>query len=171
MRPDGSDQRRLTAQGTINQRPAWSPDSSEIAFTSNRGGETEIWIMAADGTNARQLTSEGGAYDAAWSRISAETPSPAATNPPADAGLPCMLEEGQQIHAGESARPWSRPDVTAGISSDALSPGAPVYVIGGPEWGIIRLDLDISGWWWEVSQEPGGNSLGWLWEGRIAECQ
>lgn len=35
---------------------AWTPDS-RIAYISNAGGSGEIWIMNADGTNSRQLTS------------------------------------------------------------------------------------------------------------------
>ena len=36
--------------------PAWSPDGSKIAFVRATGGlSTEIWVMDADGTNARRL--------------------------------------------------------------------------------------------------------------------
>ena len=34
----------------MNERPRWSPDSKRIAFISNRGGSSQIWIMNADGT-------------------------------------------------------------------------------------------------------------------------
>lgn len=37
--------------------PAWSPDGTQIAFVSARSGNSEIYIMNADGTNVRQLTS------------------------------------------------------------------------------------------------------------------
>src|SRR5439155_10081781 len=36
--------------------PALSHDGSKIAFTSNRSGGNELWIMDSDGNNARRLT-------------------------------------------------------------------------------------------------------------------
>ena len=38
--------------------PRFSPDGTRIAFTSDRGGGDNIWIMNVDGTDKRQLTKE-----------------------------------------------------------------------------------------------------------------
>ncbi len=38
--------------------PRFSPDGSRIAFTSDRGGGENIWVMNADGSDKRQLTKE-----------------------------------------------------------------------------------------------------------------
>lgn len=53
---EGGSPIQLTREGTINERPRWSPDSKTIAFVSNRSGSSQIWLMNADGSNARQLT-------------------------------------------------------------------------------------------------------------------
>ncbi len=39
-------------------QPRFSPDGSRIAFTSDRGGGDNIWLMNADGSDMRQLTNE-----------------------------------------------------------------------------------------------------------------
>ena len=43
-----------------NWLPAWSPDGSQLAFTSNRDGNPELYIADADGTNVRRLTTHPG---------------------------------------------------------------------------------------------------------------
>ena len=37
-------------------RPVWSPDGKQIAFTSNRNGNYDIYVMNSDGSNVRQIT-------------------------------------------------------------------------------------------------------------------
>jgi dipeptidyl aminopeptidase/acylaminoacyl peptidase len=44
-----------TAPGADNH-PRWSPDGKTIAFASDRGGSTQIWLLPIDGGEARQLT-------------------------------------------------------------------------------------------------------------------
>lgn len=39
-------------------QPRWSPDGKRIAFTSDRGGGDNVWIMNADGTDRAPLTKE-----------------------------------------------------------------------------------------------------------------
>jgi Tol biopolymer transport system component len=50
-------------------QPAWSPDGSQIAFSSNRAGSYDIWLMSSDGTNLRQLTDD---FD--WDRAPSWSP-------------------------------------------------------------------------------------------------
>jgi Tol biopolymer transport system component len=72
--------RNLTRHAGGDFRPAFSPDGKQIAFTSdrdtpptgdpaNRRREGEIYLMGADGTNLRRLTTSPG-WDGspAWSR-------------------------------------------------------------------------------------------------------
>ena len=40
--------------------PAWSPDGSQIAFATDRDGNTEIYVMNRDGSNPVRLTSSVG---------------------------------------------------------------------------------------------------------------
>ena len=37
-------------------QPSWSPDATMIAYTSDQGGDNDIWVMNADGSNPRNLT-------------------------------------------------------------------------------------------------------------------
>jgi Tol biopolymer transport system component len=53
---DGANLRRLTNHESDDYLPAWSPDGSQIAFTSKRDGNWEIYVMEADGENLRRLT-------------------------------------------------------------------------------------------------------------------
>lgn len=54
--------------GCFNLQPTWSPDGSRIAFTSNRGGDFDIYVMDADGSDQRRLTDMVGRDSSpAWS--------------------------------------------------------------------------------------------------------
>ena len=60
----------VTSGGGTDNHPAWSPDGRQIAFTSNRSGADNIWVVDWDGANLRQLTSFSGDFSAgypAWS--------------------------------------------------------------------------------------------------------
>ena len=61
--------RRLTVTKAVNVSPTWNPRTGhEIAFTSDRNGSPQIYIMDDDGTNVRRLIEEGGhAVEATWS--------------------------------------------------------------------------------------------------------
>ena len=48
--------------------PAWSPDGTKIAFTSDRDGIPKIYVMNADGTNQTRITDNPASDEApAWS--------------------------------------------------------------------------------------------------------
>lgn len=77
MNADGNDQGRLTTErgdtstpaGTTFQiDPAFSPDGSEIAFASARTGSLDVYLMDADGSNTRRLTTtRGNQSEPTWS--------------------------------------------------------------------------------------------------------
>ena len=68
MDADGSKLRRLTHTPGVDRssNPDWSPDGQQILFASTRDGkvhnwdESEIYVMASDGTNVRRLTRTPG---------------------------------------------------------------------------------------------------------------
>ncbi|HZI17914.1 MAG TPA: protein kinase [Pyrinomonadaceae bacterium] len=57
---DGSNWRTLTDDKFQDRRPRWFPDGQRIAFSSDRGGSSQIWSISADGTGLRRLTSAAG---------------------------------------------------------------------------------------------------------------
>jgi Tol biopolymer transport system component len=66
MNQDGSGVTKITSavdfpnepwRNTYNTEPAWSPDGTQIAYVSNRGINFNIYLMNADGSNVRRLTS------------------------------------------------------------------------------------------------------------------
>ncbi|GAB4208826.1 MAG: DPP IV N-terminal domain-containing protein [Roseiflexaceae bacterium] len=57
--------RALTDQGSDNRYPRVSPDGTQIAFTSYRDGNAEIYLMGSDGSRQTRLTSSAAADEAA----------------------------------------------------------------------------------------------------------
>ncbi|MFM6931597.1 MAG: amidohydrolase, partial [Novosphingobium sp.] len=55
---DGGTPTRIAEGLAYETQPRFSPDGKRIAFTSDRGGGDNIWIMNADGSDKRQLTTE-----------------------------------------------------------------------------------------------------------------
>jgi dipeptidyl aminopeptidase/acylaminoacyl peptidase len=59
--------RQLTNSPKRDAHPRWSPDGKWIAFESTRTGDSQIWVIGADGGEARQLTTIAtGAAQANW---------------------------------------------------------------------------------------------------------
>jgi Tol biopolymer transport system component len=73
----GKHERRLTKEKGdpstpeglyFETEPAWSPDGAQIAFSSRRDGTAHIYVMRADGKDARRLTSTAKTDDhPSWS--------------------------------------------------------------------------------------------------------
>jgi TolB protein len=57
----------LTRDVGRNERPSWAPDGRHLVFESTRTGTRQIWSMIADGTQARQLTTQGQNESPNWS--------------------------------------------------------------------------------------------------------
>jgi TolB protein len=57
---------QLTQGVGRNENPWWAPDGVHLVFSSKRGGTTQLYTMLADGTNVRQLTSQGNNLQPVW---------------------------------------------------------------------------------------------------------
>lgn len=64
--PDGTDLKRLTFSDGYDAEGTYSHDGQKIVFTSQRDGDTEIYVMDKDGKNQKRLTHfegyDGGAF-------------------------------------------------------------------------------------------------------------
>lgn len=64
IQSNGHDLRRLTNTEGEDTDPAWSPDAQRIAFSSDRdGGNFDLYIMNADGSEQHRLTDTPDAYE------------------------------------------------------------------------------------------------------------
>lgn len=70
MSANGTHKKRLTSDAGGRDWPCWSPDGTEIAYSSTQDGQsgTDIYVMSADGTDqVRVTTSPGTDYQPTWS--------------------------------------------------------------------------------------------------------
>ena len=59
---------RLTTDGHLKQRPAWSPDGAWLAFTRHQGSEIFLFLRAVETGQEKRLTAgKDPEMDAAWS--------------------------------------------------------------------------------------------------------
>ncbi len=119
--PDGEPQ-RLTTDGR-NSTPRWSPSGEWLAFSK---GDYQVWLMSADGNDARSLN-EGATVDAfAWA--------------PADDRLAYVAAAGLQVISADSATPVtlvppSLPGYGPGrMGRIAWSPDGAWIACGWEEW-------------------------------------
>jgi TolB protein len=59
---------QLTHSEGRNENPSWAPDGRHLVFQSNRRGGYQIWTMLADGTELKQLTTQGENLSPVWGR-------------------------------------------------------------------------------------------------------
>jgi len=56
MNADGSNPRKMTTSLADDYSPVWSPDGKKIAFTSDRRGDADIFVMNVSTIKVQQLT-------------------------------------------------------------------------------------------------------------------
>ena len=71
FRTDGSEERLLTSS-FLDEGPTWAPNGRVIMFTresEGAGGSAALWSTDIAGRSTRQVSTEGGASDPAWSPL------------------------------------------------------------------------------------------------------
>lgn len=56
----GGDARQITSGGSYNTAPVWSPDGRKLAFSSDREGSLDIFVVDSKGGSPRRLTTYYG---------------------------------------------------------------------------------------------------------------
>ncbi len=59
--------RQITFGEGSNESPAFAPNGRHLAFTSTRAGRVQIFTIARDGKDVRQITRDGNNYTPNWS--------------------------------------------------------------------------------------------------------
>ena len=63
----GGEAERLTANGQVNVGPIYSPDGSLIAYSAHLNGNTDVYVIPANGGVPRRITwHPSGSYIAGW---------------------------------------------------------------------------------------------------------
>jgi TolB protein len=57
---------QLTSNEGRNENPGWAPDGAHIVYASKRAGQSQIWIMNADGTGKHSVTKSGSNEKPVW---------------------------------------------------------------------------------------------------------
>jgi hypothetical protein len=114
----GGSPRNLTHNPANDWGPAWAPDGQTIAFNSDRRGTPQIWLVRADGTHPRRVTTVGGEYPS-WApdsrRLVFMSSEPGASGPDPNYDIFTVDRDGRHLRqltdwAGEDGWPAWSPD-------------------------------------------------------------
>jgi dipeptidyl aminopeptidase/acylaminoacyl peptidase len=125
--------RQFTFSGKTEGRPRWSPDGRQLAFLSDRGEFTQVYLIAADAGEARALTQgKRSVQSFAWSpdgtRIAFLAPDPRTE---AEEKRAADKEDARVVDRDDKhARLWIQP--IDGEAAAAVTP--PAWEVGEPQW-------------------------------------
>jgi len=157
---DGADLTRLTHSPASEFDPSWSPDGTQIAYRSDRGDESEIWVMNADGTDQRRPTA---GLSPAWSPdgSSIAFASPGHDPNPPLSGISIMNADGSRRHrvpntdGGEY--PFWSPDGERIAFNSNLTGDHVMYIVNVDGSGLVDLSSVEEGW--QVDWSADGRSI------------
>ena len=69
---EGGAAQRITSGMAFDSQPRFSPDGSRIVFISDRDGSEDVWTVAADGSDAKQISKEKGSVEFASPSFSSD---------------------------------------------------------------------------------------------------
>jgi Tol biopolymer transport system component len=162
---DGTNLTRLTRSPWPEFDATWSPDGTQIAFRSERGGDPEIWLMNADGSGRHRLTRGlSPAWSPDGSKIAYASPGDILCPPGRGlrcSGLSIMNADGSGQHRvpntdGGEYPTWS-PDGERIAFNSNLSGDHVMYIVRID--GSHVVDLSGVGEGWQVDWSPDGRSI------------
>ncbi len=183
----GGEAKALTSGLSWDMQPRFSPDGKTIAFTSDRAGGDNIWLIDRDGKNPRQVSKESfrllnspvwspdGQYLAAHKHFTAERSLGSGEiwlyhrsggdglqltekpNDQKDVGEPAFSPDGRYVY-------FSQDDTPGPVFEYNKDPNAGIYVIQrlDRETGEIEVLLDGAGGAIRPTPSPDGKSLAFI---------
>jgi Tol biopolymer transport system component len=153
---DGTGLTQLTDSPAYEFDPSWSPDGTRIAFRTERSGETEIWLMNADGTDEHRLTA---GLSPAWSPDGSLI---AFAGPAGTTGIITLIRPDgtglrQLPHTEGGEYPTWSPDGTRIAFNSNLSGDHVMYIADVDDSEVV--DLSSVGEGWQVAWSPDGQSI------------
>jgi Tol biopolymer transport system component len=161
VRADGSGLRQLTDDMHRDQWPRWSPDGARIAFTSYRGGASEVWSIERDGSGLQQLTHQPGAHYASWSPDGSRLAY--STHRPSGGAFVFGLDEQRVLLSLEQPPDPARADEPWSWSRDGRRLAMLRHLADGEHGGVGVYDLETRSYDW---LNDYGDFPVWLADGR-----